>query len=104
MGDTVNYWKIGKEHIINHNNMNYIYSFIGYVTTIEIHDKAKELYEKYKNEYEGILFRVIRTDKSSNPINCYYIYYNGNKFIRNPDFIIFDTKDIDEYLRSILKK
>ena len=98
MGDTVNYWKIGKDHIINHHNMNYVYSFIGHFSITEIHDKAKELYEKYKNEYEGILFRIIRTDAHDRVINIYYRYYNGKKFIKNTEFIMFDNKDIIEHL------
>ena len=100
MGDTVNYWKIGSNHIINRHNMNYIYSYFGHFPMNEIRDKAKELYNEYKNEWEGILFRVIRTNAWDETTNIYYLYYNGQKFVKNPNYIFFDNKDIIEYLEE----
>ena len=99
MGVYTNYWKIGKEHVINRNNMGYIYSYIGNFPIVDIRNKAKELYETYKNEWEGILLRVIRTDAWDRPKTSYYLYYNGHKFIKDPNFIYFDNSDIIEYLK-----
>lgn len=100
MGDTINYWKIPKEHIINRRNMAYIWTYIGHFPMFEVRDKAKELYEQYKNEWEGILLRIIRTNAWDEAIKCYYLYYNGKKFIKDPDYIYFDNKDIIEYLEE----
>ena len=101
MGDVINYWKIPKEHIINRRNMGYIWSYIGNCWTMnEVRNKAKELYEQYKNEWEGILLRITRTNAWDELINCYYLYYNGKKFIKDPDYIYFDNKDITEYLEE----
>ena len=101
MGDVINYWKIPKEHIINRRNMGYIWSYIGNCWHMnEVRNKAKELYEQYKNEWEGILLRITRTNAWDELINCYYLYYNGKKFIKDPDYIYFDNKDITEYLEE----
>lgn len=100
MGHTVNYWKI-KDNVINRNNMNYIYTFHGHFYMNEIKDKAKELYKQYKNEWEGILLRIIRTNAWDEPINSYYLYYNGKRFIKDPEYIYFDNKDIIDYIKSI---
>lgn len=100
MGAYTNYWKISKEHVINRYNMNYIYTYEGYFPIIDIRNKAKELYEQYKNEWEGILLRIIRTDAWDRHINSYYLYYNGKKFAKNPDFIYFDNTDILNYLNK----
>ena len=100
MGAYINYWKIGKEHVINRNNMNYIYTYCGNFSMIDIRNKAKELYEQYKNEWEGILFRIIRTDAWDRPKTIYYLYYNGKKFVKDPDFIYFDNTDIINYLNK----
>ena len=101
MGAYINYWKISEEHVINRNNMNYIYSYIGNFPMIDIKNKAKELYEQYKNEWEGILLRIIRTDAWDNSKNIYYLYYNGNKFVKDPDFIYEDNTDILNYMKEI---
>ena len=100
MGDVVNYWKIPKEHIINRRNMSYVWSYIGHFPMFEVRDKAKELYDQYKNEYEGILLRIIRTDAWGETTNIYYLYFNGKKFVKDPDYIYFDNKDIMEYLEE----
>ena len=100
MGDTVNYWKIGKDHMINRHNMSYIWTYIGHFPMCDIRNKAKELYEQYKNEWEGILLRVIRTNTWDEPINSYYIYYNGKKFVKDPDYICFDNTDIINYIEE----
>lgn len=97
MGDTINYWKI-KNNIVNHENSGYIYTYIGNFPISDIRNKAKELYEQYKNEWEGILLRVIRVDNLDRLKNCYYLYYDGKKFIRNPNYIYFDNADIIEHL------
>ena len=104
MGDTVNYWKIGKDHVINRHNTNYVYSYIGKFPMSTIRDKAKELFDQYKNDWEGILLRIIRTDAWDRVINLYYLYYNGKKFIKDPEFIYFDNKDIMDYLESSKQK
>lgn len=101
MGTYINYWKISKEHVINRNNMNYIYSYIGNFPMVDIKNKAKELYEQYKNEWEGILLRIIRTDACDNSKNSYYLYYNGKKFVKDPDYIYFDNTDILNYMKEI---
>lgn len=103
MGDTVNYWKI-KDNVINRHNCGYIYSYIGNFPMFEIKNKAKELYNQYNNEWEGILLRVIRTNAWDEPIKCYYLYYNGKKFIKDPENIYFDNKDITDYLKEINNK
>lgn len=105
MGDVVNYWKIPKEHIINRRNMGYIWSYIGNCWTMnEVRNKAKELYEQYKNEWEGILLRIIRVNAWDEPTNIYYLYYNGKKFVKDPDYIFFDNTDIDNYMKEINNK
>jgi hypothetical protein len=97
MGDTVNYWKV-KNNIINHENSEYIYTYIGKFPMSDIRNKAKELYEQYKNEWTGILLKIVRVDAWDRTKNYYYLYYNGRKFIKNPDFIYFDNADIlDHY-------
>lgn len=98
MGAYTNYWKV-KNNVINHKNSNYIYSYIGDFPFKEIKDKAKKLYEEYAPEWEGILLRIIRTDAWDRPKISYYLYYNGHKFIKDPDFIYFDNLDIIEHLK-----
>lgn len=101
MGDSVNYWKIGKDHIINRHNMNYVYSYIGKFPMSEIRDKAKELYKQYISDgWEGILLKIVRADAWDRVTNFYYLYYDGKKFIKNTEFIYFDNKDIIDYLES----
>ena len=83
MGDCTNYWKV-KEKIVKEN---FIFSFHGHWLMNELRDKAKELYDN--NECDGILFRIIRENVHGESIKCYYLYYDGKKFHKDPDDIYF---------------
>ena len=83
MGDCTNYWKV-KNNIVEGN---FIYSFYGHWFMFELRNKAKELYKN--NECDGILFRIIRENVRGECTNCYYLYYDGKKFHKDPDYIYF---------------
>jgi len=100
MGDSVNYWKV-KDNVINRKNCGYIYTYIGKFPMSEIRDKAKELYKQYIYDgWEGILLKIVRTDAWDRVTNLYYLYYDGKKFVKDPEYIVFDNKDIIDYLES----
>ena len=54
MADSVNYWKI-KNNVINRHNCGYIYSYFGHFPLDEIRNKAKKLYEQYKDKYPNMI-------------------------------------------------
>ena len=83
MRDCINYWKV-KEKIVKEN---FIFTFQGHWLMHELRNKAKELYKN--NECDGILFRIIRENVHGECTNCYYLYYDGKKFHKDPDDIYF---------------
>ena len=70
-------------------NGDYLYQEIGaiYTSLQEMREKAKELFAK--NNFDGILLRVFRNNVHEETVKYYELYYNGEKFIKNPDFLYY---------------
>ena len=68
-------------------NGDYLYQEIGVIHTSlqEMREKAKELFAK--NKFDGILLRIFRNNVHEDTVKYYELYYNGKKFIKNPDFL-----------------
>jgi hypothetical protein len=67
----------------------------------EIRNKAKELYNKLKEkneEFDGILIRVIRENVHGQMVNCYYLYWDGKRFRKDPDDLVEDYEAIRRFL------
>lgn len=67
----------------------YLYRELGviYTSLREMKEKAKALFNKDK--FDGILLRVFRNNIHEDTVKYYELYYNGEKFIRNPDFLYY---------------
>lgn len=75
-------------------NGDYLCSWRGfiYVSIEEAKDKAKELFDKFNktNEIDGVLIRIFRNNAWNETVKYYELYYNGKKFIKNPDFLYYE--------------
>lgn len=68
-------------------NGDYLYRELGviYTSLDEMKNKAKELFNK--GGFDGILLRIFRNNSWDETVKYYELYYNGKKFIKNPDFL-----------------